>query len=487
MTLTFDMIREDFSIFTTIFLVLSAVNLSVCITYSRYYFKYKHIKAKDVGNLWLIFLSGQCQSWGKYFYSIPFYEDTEGYTTMCLVIGYILQHILGSCILFYCMMMRLIKYGAIFRAFDRFKCCMQDISAESWSMQRYKQLFMTRYKVILAMTSLIMLIPMSVFVGCVYTIKAIYVNEETGYCETDANWKLIFICINLFYFVTLVFTLCFVPKFIKRDQFNESMAMRDSVIYTMVIFGVEIWINFREEFVSMPWIGISGLIIFSIHTFIIARLFWFRAFQACKGNDYYETTFTMSSKDKSISGQHMANIITANREDPVVTSFLSYCQEHHSDDVHEVRNQQSLDTVTKMTVNTMIRFTIMCKDMELLLEHEKVSKGNSVAFGKYQEICTKFVNKDELPLTYVEHTNIINATNETLSVLIFQKHYKCMMTILYQQYLQEFMSTEIAARLSDDIRQKAETTIGIDAFFDSEWHADIPLSDFHTISNSTQL
>lgn len=484
------MLKEQFSIFTAIFIMISLVNLMVCLIYTRYYFKYKHIRAKDITNLWLIFLAGQSQSWGKYFYSIPFYEDTGVYTTLCLTIGYIFQHLLGSCLLFYCLMVRLIKYGAIFGAFSRCKCCLfrSELNSDSWSFLGYKQLFTRKYKLLLVFTIILMAIPMMIFIIAVYSVEAIDVDEDTGYCQTDPNWKLVFICINLIYFVTLVFTLCFVPRYIKKDHFNESLPLRDAVIYTMIVFGVEIWINYREEFNSMPWLGISGLIIFSIHTFIIARLFWYRAFQACRGNEYYESTFQAATKEKPVTGVNISNVITVNKEDPFVAGFITYCQELHSDEVHTITNSTDSTILTKMTVGKMLQFVTLCKEMEALKSNEKKSyerrpidqktQNFQETFQKYKEICDKFVNSDVLPLTSGEKLSIMSAPNENTAMMIFQKLYNGMMMALYYEYSTGFLSTDIASRLSDSVRIDREVALGIESLIGSEENSnDIQMED----------
>lgn len=450
--------------FTTVFIGVSIGNAIICTYYLLCSCRFNGLKAKDPQNLALIFFAGQCQSWGHYFYSLPVYKDQWGAATTCLAVGYILQHFLGTLLLFYALISRLVKSGAIFHAFEVSNCCkIRNAESGAWNRLGYMVWFKTRYRVISILTLVAVILPMMAFVTAVYTSDAISIDDNM-YCTTQVGWKIVFVCINATYFVGLTFLLCFVPRFIKEHYHNESKALTHAILYSVVVFCLEIWISFNNEYESFTWTMISNGMTFSIHTFVIFRLFFYRFWKACQNDKEYELSILYSYQIKQEDMVYWERIvIKTSREDPMCNEFLKFIMAKHKSDSIAIHSPEQPTLSKEIRVESLITFIDSALELKSsLLLREKTNPGPLAAgiqdMTSYREIVNQYVEKNMLPLTDTEGAKLLQLEQRDLNKMTFSYLVSTYMKILFQNYFAEYAVSDAMGRASDETRMTLESS-----------------------------
>jgi hypothetical protein len=468
-----------FWIFTGSFIAISVLNAATCASYFYYSRKFAHMKAKDPVNLLFIFVSGQFQSWGHFLYSIPIY-NTSNYLTMCLLIGYVCQHLLGTTLLFDCLVSRLVKYGAIFNSFSM---CSRRNNGENplWIRDEYIARTRRLYKISLVVVNLFMILPVFVFTISVYQTGAIGINEYTNLCQTVKSWKLVFIIINMSYFIALAFLLCFIPRYIKNKYFNESISLRDSIIYSTVVFCIEIWFGLRDQFTDLSWVMFSNFLVFSISGFIIARLFWYRLYKAVTNDTEFETLFKSNYRRRTVNVDRYKEIVLeAKFENAMTIQFINFCNRHHENDQIHLASSRDPTITTTPTVSTVVDFIEKCLTLEhsieaLLSNHSDFNNLQDMQAALHcaqQEIITAFFSVPKIPITEEQLSDMRRVIKGDINC-------KCLIVImlgtlkeLYNQFFKEFEFSDEMCQINTKRREMseemsgAEELLGLDGTFD---------------------
>lgn len=494
--------------------LITVWNFTVYALYKYYEKRVAYIKAKDSFNLLLILISGACLTWGKYVYSMPLFseESKVGGVVGCLAFGYVFQHLLGSTLLFYALVHRLIKYGSVYQVFERCMCIekqVEDNGELKWTETGYISMFKRHYKVMIFISMTIILIPMLVFIASAHSAKAIHVDTATGYCSTENTWKFVFIGINLFYFGLLGVLACLIPRYIKDDFLNEAPALAQSILVTLAVFMFETWLSYRPEFQVIPWIGISILLIFFIPTFIIARIFWYPVYQALKNNDHYLYSYMESLEKKKTTGSYYILIVSSpDINNEVLTAFLDYCSKQHGSET--LIYTTPMRHIYNVRVETMVMFSTSALDFKDKVAKELFSKsGSGLILGStyydlYRQILeTYFYNgamidqggiivstsnrvSATIPVDYNDFNKVSNYNVKNIEANIFTDVLRLALLHLYNAYFKSFSETDMFFNVCTDELEKKKTSIAYEQLVstpkitEKTQKQQIPLKPMHT-------
>lgn len=450
---------------TSVYIVVTTFNLVICILYFIYARKYTHIKTKDPVNLFLIFISGHCQSWAHFLYSLPIYNETNASVTLCITVGYVFQHLFGTALLFYCLFTRLIKYGAIYHAFEKCcKCMDYELHESVWTKDNYRKRIRRKYNRIMIISSLLLLLPMLVFILSSYSTGAVSVDNDTDLCSTDSTWKLVFVTFNILYFVSLSFMLCFIPRYIKTQQFNEGLQLRDSIVYATVIFCIEVWIGFRENDDVVYWYTVSNMLMFSIPTFIIARVFWHRLYKAIRGDVHYESTFrqAINTAHEPVA-RYSEIVLNMSLKNKMTTGFIDYCSKFYSSK-KMMLTSTTLQVQADVSISDIIEFIqaflILKAKRDVVNEVPESRDDITVLDNNYNtalDIFRNYLENNTIP-TDKDDVEVVEKLDDRTKIYgILNRSAMASLSKLYQEYYTHFSTSIECCRIIEEERVKEET------------------------------
>lgn len=456
----FDKIKEALGVFwtfTTGFILVSIASGFIVIYYLSCFGRVNHLKAKGPVNLLIIFLAGQFQSWGHYMYSLPVYLQHSDDILACLIVGYLIQHLLGTTLLFYALVSRLIKFGMVFKSFDCFGTDARNTIG--WTRFNYIKRLNKRYRFAILGSFIIVVLPICVFMFGVYKWHTITVDDNQ-YCITDQNWKIAFVSINTFYFLILGIFACFVPRKIEDDYFNEAGALVQSIAYSIFVFLLEIWISFGNDYSSLTWTMVSNSMVFSIHFFIIYRIFGYRAYKSIIGDQSYSENFKKNSRMRKYDQKDFHRIVLNPRtNDPLLSNFLAYVQINLA--AHELEINNPIGNI-----KGIIRSDKLVRFINLVLKFEEelqldVPERKKALFTRFKDIKSEFITSNLLPMTEGEVIYFERVTEDTLKHGIFIKYMALYLSTVYTEYFRNYINSDEASKVSHQARNNTEITVGI--------------------------
>jgi hypothetical protein len=318
------------------------------------------------------------------------------------------------------------------------------------------------------------LLPMCLFIFSAYKYEAIQINPTTLLCETDGTWKMIFISINLIYFILLAFLLCFIPNFIKDQYFNEGLGLRDSILFTTIIFLIEIWIGFRENFVTFTWIMISNFMVFCIPSFVIARLFWYKLFQALRKNLDYESEFIRNNNERKHDNKYYLKVVMdCNIDNKLTMGFLDYTIKRFGSEEIELINAIDSSIHSNVSIQILAMFIRQSlqlqKDLCLKSNNDidEVSKiiNKKANFELYQTILDVYIISEKIPLTPQELSQLTEININKLSQYTLRRITIHVLKTLYSRFFRFFAKSEEICQISEESRKNVEIKTSMNIMF----------------------
>jgi len=408
MSITYDTL-EIF--FTTIYLLHTIIILSFISLFTYYSRRYDHVRAKDIPNLWLIAISGLLHLWGLVTFNLHIYH-TPDTAQICIVTGYVMQHLFGTNLWFYAIWNRLLKYGMIFYNF----CECRGLRNPTW--------------LVLTLTSVASMLPVLFFIVGISASGAVQPSEEDGMCYTDPTWKDVFILLTVVCFLLMIGSLCFIPKIIPNVYFNESKQLRDIVIFSSFTFLTEVWMNLKE--VSSTEIGrhMSAVLVMAMHLFCLFRLCFYRLVRATQKDVNFERAFKDSIDLTRYQSETYVPKLLENGE--LLRDFIAFCDERYQDSYIEVCSVEIQDKKTPVRVGDAVEFI---RDVTLFVDMTK----NEDLWAKYNEIVKVYVatergRKNVLGMDPSAVTRLITLHELAVTREIFDFEFKALIHVLHDKY-----------------------------------------------------
>jgi hypothetical protein len=194
---------------------------------------------------------------------------------------------------------------------------------------------------------------------------------------------------------------------------------------------------------------------------VIFRIFFYRFYKACTNDKYYEETFIGNHKNRhAIDSEFSDIIVNAKIDDDILTGFLTFVADIHGETPIVIHHPVQADLIKDIKIGELVVFIKSCLVLEKQVE--ECTKGTSSVtediYQDYKNICNKYIETEQLPLTREENDKLIKLERPMLNKFILKPQVVAYLSVLYYRYFEAYRRSSHFYNASKKIRERINIT-----------------------------